>query len=363
MIALQQTLCSSEIAPMLTSYPSSRSALPAQALRHAYLAGTGKALPSGVLRNLDFPPSLNTDDAWIHSRTGIRERRIAATNETSASLGLQASRHALASAGLSARDLDLIIFATVTPDSSVPSNACRIQGALGCRPIGAFDVSGACTGFIQGLTIANQFIAAGTCENVLVVGADLLSRTVDYTDRTTCILFGDGAGAVVLSATGQDDYGIRWSRLFSDGQRSDLIWMPSHVSDKGPPLHEPTATGGAAHPKAIWLNGREVFKFAVRCLISLVQEMLLSVPFAANDRIFLVPHQVNQRILDAALPELPIPPERVVVNLERYGNTSAASVPIALDEALRQRYVGCGDHLLLVAFGGGLTWGGTIISL
>ncbi|MFO0926813.1 MAG: beta-ketoacyl-ACP synthase III [Gemmataceae bacterium] len=347
---------------MPISLSSGRSTVAGPALRHAYLAGTGQALPSRVLRNRDFPPSLNTDDGWIHSRTGIRERRIASAEETSASLGVAASRHALAAAGLSPRDLDLIIFATVTPESSVPSNACRVQGALGCRPIGAFDVSGACTGFVQGLTIASQFIATGTCENVLVVGADVLSRTVDYTDRTTCILFGDGAGAVVLSATGQTDYGIRWSRLFSDGQRSDLIWMPSHVTDKGPPLtgsDGPTAT----HPKAIWLNGREVFKFAVRCLIALVQEMLTSVSFPTGDRVFLVPHQVNQRILDAALPELAIPPDRVIVNLDRYGNTSAASVPVALDEACRGRMVGPGDHLLLVAFGGGMTWGGTVLSL
>jgi 3-oxoacyl-[acyl-carrier-protein] synthase-3 len=338
-------------------------ALSAPPLRRAALAGTGRALPARVLANADFPPSLETSDEWIRTRTGIRERRIAGPNETSFTLGLEAARQALNSSGLSPRDLDLIIFATVTPETVVPSNACRVQGALGCRPIGAFDVNGACTGFVQGLTVASQFLAAGTCEHVLVIGADLLSRVLDYRDRTSCILFGDGAGAVVLSASDEGDRGILWSKICSDGAKCDMIRMASQVTHQPAPTIEAFEPGPAHVNEFIQLNGREVFKFAVRTMVSLVQEALEAVKLPRPDRLFLVPHQVNQRIIDAALEDLPISADRVVLNLERYGNTSAASIPIALDEALRAGTVGPGDHLLLVAFGGGMTWGGAVISL
>jgi 3-oxoacyl-[acyl-carrier-protein] synthase-3 len=327
------------------------------------LTGTGSALPVRVFRNDDFPASLNTTDEWIRTRTGIRERRIADPAETSCTLGIQAARQAMVSSGLAPCDLDLIIFATVTPDTMVPSNACRVQSALECRPIGAFDIVGACTGFVQGLSIASQFIATGACDHVMVIGAEVLSRTLDYCDRGSCILFGDGAGAAVLSATGELERGIRWVRLYADGSKGDLIYMPSHVTNTPTPFtngHNCTADLGGKHVR---INGREVFKFAVRSMISLVHEALEQVKPEERKRLFLVPHQVNQRIIDAALEELPIPANRVVINLDRYGNTSAASVPIALDEALRTRIVGPGDHLLLVAFGGGMTWGGAIISL
>ena len=332
-------------------------------LRRAALAGTGRAVPSRVLGNVDFPASLETSDEWIRTRTGIRERRIAGQKDTSFTLGLEASRAALASAGLSPRDLDLIVCATVTPQTMVPSNACRVQGALGCRPIGAFDVNGACTGFVQGLSIAAQFIAAGSCEHVLVIGSELLSRTVDYRDRSSCILFGDGAGAFVLSATGEGERGLLWSKFFSDGERCDMITMPSQVTHVKEPAIDGHDEPGEPVADFLRLNGREVFKFAVRTMIGLVEEALESVKLARPDRLFLVPHQVNQRIIDAALAELPIPAERVVLNLERYGNTSAASIPMALDEALRAGAVGPGDHLLLVAFGGGMTWGGAVLTL
>jgi len=339
-----------------TSHPLSH-------LRQAALAGTGRAVPVRIVRNDDFPASLQTNDQWIRTRTGIRQRCIAGPNDTSFSLGLKASEQALASSGLSPRDIDLIIFATVTPDTMVPSNACRLQAALGCRPIGAFDVLGACTGFVQGLTIATQFIATGSCEHVLVVGGEVLTRTVDFTDRSSCILFGDGGGAVILSATDDPERGIRWSKLFSDGDKADLIYMPSQVTHIPPP--EILADMGPLPDrggKFIHINGREVFRFAVRTMIKVVQEALLAVPLPM-DRVWLVPHQVNQRIIDAAMPELPIPASRVVLNLERFGNTSAASVPIAMDEAIRNGQIGAGDHLVLVAFGGGMTWGAVILSL
>lgn len=331
--------------------------------RRAVLSGTGSALPDRVVANDDFPELLNTGDEWIRSRTGIRERRVAGPDESSSSLGLKAAREAVVSAGLDPLDIDLILFATVTPDTMVPSNACRVQGALGCRPVAAFDIGCACTGFVQALTIANQFIGTGACENILVIGSEVLSRTLDYHDRSSCILFGDGAGAVVLSASGEAERGIRWTKVCSDGTRADLIYMPSNVTHRPPPLLELSLPDAPPYSKHVHLNGREVFKFAVRTMISLVREALDSVELSSLDRLFLVPHQVNQRIIDAALEELPIPADRVVINLDRYGNTSAASIPIALDEAMRSHAIGPGDHLLLVAFGGGMTWGGTVISL
>lgn len=332
-----------------------------RSLMRAALAGTGRCLPEKVVRNGDFPPSLGTSDEWIRTRTGIRERRVAGPEENTFTLGLRASRAALDAAGLGPEDLDLIVCATVTPHTMVPSNACRIQGALGCRPVAAFDVSGACTGFLHALSIGHQFISTGTSRNVLVVGSEVLSRTLDYTDRASCILFGDGAGAAVLSATDDEDKGVRWLRLYSDGARGELIHMASHVTHAPPPL-----TGSAYEPgfrDFTRLNGREVFKFAVRALVGLVQDALAACPPSDHDRLFLVPHQVNGRIIEAALQELPLRPDQVVLNLERYGNTSSASVPIALDEALRSGDVGPGDHVLLAAFGGGLTWGGALLSL
>jgi 3-oxoacyl-[acyl-carrier-protein] synthase III len=336
-------------------------------LSRAVLNSTGSCVPRRVLRNDDFHPSLQTNDEWIRTRTGIRERRIAGPEENSSSLGLEASRQALIRSGLTGRDLDLIVVATVTPLTMVPSNACRLQAGLGCRPIGAFDINGACTGFVQALAVANQFIASGSCRHVLVVGAEVLSRTTDYSDRNTCILFGDGAGAVILSAGpgtsngSSSGVGLRWVRLFSDGSRGDLIQMSSQVTYRCLPLDG--GLGELGKPPFLRLNGREVFKFAVRALIDLVREALASTSLTEQNRLFLVPHQVNQRIIDAALPHLDIPPERVILNLDRHGNTSSASIPIALDEALRNGTLVSGDHIVLAAFGGGLTWGGALLSL
>ncbi len=331
-------------------------------LLRAALAGTGRCLPSRVVRNQDFPASLETSDEWIRTRTGIRERRIAGPDENSFTLGLRASQAALEAAQLGPEEIDLIVCATITPHTMVPSNACRLQAALGCRYIPAFDVLGACTGFLHALSVGNQFIATGTYRNVLVVGTDVLSRTIDYSDRGSCILFGDGAGAAILSPTEDQERGVRWLQLYSDGTRGELIHMHSQVTHVPPP----DLSGGPPAElvrDCVRLNGREVFRFAVRALISLVQDALAAVPLPSNQRLFLVPHQVNGRIIDAALQELPLDIDRVMLNLERYGNTSAASVPIALDEAIRDRVIRPGDHILLAAFGGGLTWGGALISL
>jgi 3-oxoacyl-[acyl-carrier-protein] synthase-3 len=322
------------------------------------LIGTGSALPRRVVSNDQLPAILDTSDQWIVSRTGIHERRICAPEETSATLGLKAARFALESSGLSPDDLDLIICATVTPDTLVPSTACVIQGGLGCTNVPAFDVNAACSGFIYSLAVASQFLQTGTCRNVLVVGSDTLSRVVDFTDRNTCILFGDGAGAVVVAADEGTDNGLAF-RLHADGSRNDLIRLngvgrrPPFAVAPGPP---------APHPDDfLRMNGREVFKFAVQTICRSIRETLEASQLTAADIDLIIPHQVNQRILDSAFPQLGISLDKVVVNLDRYGNTSAASIPIALDEAVRSGRARTGDRALLIAFGAGLTWASAVL--
>ncbi len=324
------------------------------------LLGTGSCLPARVLRNADFPASLDTSDEWIRSRTGIQERRIAACNETSASLGLEASRRALEAARLSPADVDMIICATVTPDMMVPANACLIQGGLGCRPIPAFDLNAACTGFIYGLAVAAQFIRTGVCRHVLVVGSETLSRVTDFSDRTTCVLFGDGAGAAVLG-TAEPPRGQHAFRLHADGQRADYIRL--NGARLRPPLSSPAEARPNDASDFLRMNGREVFKFAVRTIGEIIGETLADCNLTPADIDLVIPHQVNQRIIDAAFADLNFPKEKLMVNLDRYGNTSAASIPIALDEAVRTRRIGPGDRVLLIAFGGGLTWGGGVWTL
>jgi 3-oxoacyl-[acyl-carrier-protein] synthase-3 len=322
------------------------------------LLGTGSSLPARTLRNCDFPPSLDTSDEWIRSRTGITERRIVAESETSGSLGLAAARRALEMSQRNAADLDMIICATVTSDMLVPSNACLIQAGLGCRPIPAFDLNAACTGFLYGLAVAAQFIRTSSCRHILVVGTETLSRVSDFSDRTTCVLFGDGAGAVVVGAADGRGRGQHWFRLYSDGSRGDYIRL------NGARLRRPASS--PAEPRAsdefdyLRMNGREVFKFAVRTIIELVEESLSECGLTPTDIDLVIPHQVNQRIIDAAFADLDFPSDKLMVNLDRYGNTSAASIPIALDEAMRTGRAAPGDRVLLIAFGGGLTWAGGV---
>lgn len=326
----------------------------------AALRGTGSHVPDRVVPNDWFTNHVDTSDEWIRTRTGIRERRFLAPTETAGTLAVTASRKALEAADLSPDDLDLIVCATVTPDHMCPSTACVIQAGLGCRPVPAMDLSAACTGFLYAMSVGDQFIRTGTYRNVLVVGTDILSRTIDLTDRNSCILFGDGAGAVVLSATDAPGRGVRSVKLYADGAAGGvgadrLIHLPAKVT-----LQPPLAEKDRQH---IWLNGREVFKFAVRRMIELVQDALDEAARLGLKIDLLIPHQVNQRIIDAALDHTGFPGSKVMVNLAKYGNTSAASVPIALDEALREGRARRGDSVLLVAFGGGLTWGSTIITL
>lgn len=324
-------------------------------LYNSVIRSTGCSVPSRVVPNEWFTRYVETSDEWILTRTGIRERRFVGPDETSATLGVAAARKALETSDLRPEDIDLIICATVTPENMCPQNATVIHAALGCRPIPAFDVSAACSGFIYAMSIADKFLKTGAARHALIVGADVLSRALDLTDRNSCILFGDGAGAAILSASTQNDRGIHNIKIFADGGPRELIHVPGLVTPQ-PPADQ-------KQYEHIRLNGREVFKFAVRRMIELTQDAILECRLAGREIDLMVPHQVNQRIIDAALEATGFPAEKVVVNLERYGNTSAASVPIALDEAVKSGRAKPGDTLLLVAFGGGLTWGSAIVTL
>lgn len=322
------------------------------------ILGTGRFLPPRIVPNSEFLATLDTSDEWIRSRTGISERRYAGTGDTSATMGTLAAREALAAANVQPGEIDLIVCATVTPDMMCPSTANLIQAYLDCNPVPAFDVSAACSGFVYALTVGDQFIRTGTARRVLVVGTEVLSRVADFTDRNTCILFGDGAGAVVLGPSTKPGVGLHKLRLYADGGRQELIQVPSKVTPNPPP-------GNAVLPNLNYLrmNGREVFKFAVNTLRDMIVQAQADCEELGKTIRLIVPHQVNVRIIDAVLEGMKIPPEQVIVNLDRYGNTSAASVPIALDEAVRSGRCGQGDTVLLVAFGGGLTWSSAIITL
>jgi 3-oxoacyl-[acyl-carrier-protein] synthase-3 len=325
------------------------------------LRGTGSCLPARVVPNDEFTTAfrLDTTDEWIRTRTGIRERRFAGPGDTSASLGTAAARRALEAAGVQPHDIDLIVCATITPDFMSPSTANLIQTGLGCRPVPAFDLTAACSGFLYALSAATQFVRTGAARHALVIGADVLTRIVDFTDRNSCILFGDGAGAVVLSATPVLNCGVRAVRLYSDATRQELIQVPSRVTPNPPP-----GSPSLQRLDYMRLSGREVFRFAVTRMVELIAQARADVRELGLGAIdVLIPHQVNQRIIDAALEAAAFPHDKVVVNLDRYGNTSAASVPIALDEALRAGRCKPGDVALLVAFGGGLTWSSALVVL
>jgi 3-oxoacyl-[acyl-carrier-protein] synthase-3 len=325
------------------------------------LTGTGSCLPSRIVPNEEFAETLNLDtsDEWIRTRTGIRTRRFAGAGETSASLGTTAAFNAIDAARLNPEDIDLIICATVTPDLMCPATANLIQAGLGCRHIPAFDLAAACSGFLYALSVGSQFVRTGAAKHALIVGAEVLTRAMDLTDRNSCVLFGDGAGAVILSATDVMNTGIRSIRLYSDGSRQELIQVPSRVTPNPPP-----GPPQLQRLEYMRISGREVFRFAVTRMIELIHQAEIDCrEMGLNGPDVLIPHQVNQRIIDAALETAKFPPEKVMVNLDKYGNTSAASVPIALDEALKTGRCKPGDTVLLVAFGGGLTWSSAIVTL
>jgi 3-oxoacyl-[acyl-carrier-protein] synthase III len=319
--------------------------------RYSRIAGTGGYLPAQVLTNAELEKRVDTTDQWIVERTGIRERRIAAPGENTCDLAEQAARRAIEAAHLTPADIDLIIVATTTPDRVFPSTACLLQQRLDIHGCPAFDIQAVCTGFIYALDIADRFIRTGGARRALVVGADVMSRITDWTDRGTCVLFGDGAGAVVLEAS--DEPGILSSHLHADGQYQDLLMVPAGVSQGYDKVQE-----GKAYVR---MQGNEVFKVAVNTLGRIVDETLEAncLPQSAID--WLIPHQANIRIIEATAKKLKMPMERVVVTVGEHGNTSAASVPLALDVAVRDGRIKRGETLLLEAFGGGFTWGSTLL--
>jgi len=319
----------------------------------AYIAGTGSYVPERRLTNAELERTVDTSDEWIVQRTGIRERRIAAPSEATSDLAVAAAKVALESAGLSAGDLDCIILCSVTPDTYMPAGAVYVQRALQAMRACAFDISAACTGFVYGVAVGSSLIRSGMYRHVLVVGAETLSRVIDFTDRNTCILFGDGAGAAIISRVeGETTSRVVDSYLRADGNGACLIEMPGGGS-RSPATH--ATVDGKLH--YLRMQGKEVFKFATKSMVELIEAALERNGLEPADLGAVIPHQVNYRIIEAALKKIAIPQDRMLLNLERYGNTSAASVPIALHEAVSQGRLKRGDHVLLVAFGAGLTWG------
>lgn len=312
------------------------------------IKSVGTHVPAGVLTNADLEKMVDTSDTWIRERTGIIERRIAAPSEGTTDLGVAAARDALAAAGLAPEETDLVVCATSTPDSVFPSCASRIQEALGARG-GAFDVQAACTGFLYGLSVADQFVSAGEARQALVVGAETLTKILNFKDRGTCVVFGDGAGAVVLGpAVG--DAGIRSCVLGSDGSGGDLIYVaPGAPSPEGPGRPE------------IRMEGRKVFRFATEILAEATLRALEKAGVPLEEVKLIVPHQANARIIEAAAKKLGVAPEVMVNNIARYGNTSTASIPLALKEVLAEGRLNPGDHVVLVGFGAGLTWGACVL--
>ena len=323
--------------------------------RYAHITGWGMGLPRRVMTNDDWAQLIDTSDEWIRSRTGVVERRIAGEGESTLTLSMEAARQALEVAGISPAQLDLIIVGTLTPEYVIPSTACLVQDGLGAMHAAAFDLSAGCSGFIYGLSLATDSIRAGNCQHALVIGAETLSRVMDWTDRATCVLFADGAGAVVVSGS-ETPGGVLSSALGSDGSGGDYLIVPAGGS-KLPASHE--TVDQRLH--TIKMNGREVFKFATRTMNKATRLVCQKANISLKDVNLVVPHQANHRIIQSAARSLNLPMERFVVNLDRYGNTSAATVPIALCEAIESGRVQRGDHLVLVAFGAGLTWGAAVV--
>ena len=324
--------------------------------RYAHICGWGTSVPQRTLSNHELARMVDTNDEWIVARTGVSQRYIANGHETTASLGTAAAREALDIADVAPDDVDLIIVATSTPEHNFPATASLVQDALGARNAGAFDMAAACTGFVYALSVASQAIQAGAMETVLVIGAETLSKIVNWEDRGTCVLFGDGAGAFVLQGS-ESPGGVLASVLRSDGSGGDLLKVPA---------------GGSAMPASyetlrdnlhtIHMNGREVFRFATRVMADACRDVVAAAGLTMDDVNIIVPHQANKRIIEAAARGLRLPIDRFVINLDRYGNTSTASIPIALCEAVSEGRIRPNDNLIMVAFGGGLTWGATVVT-
>ena len=317
---------------------------------YSRIVGTGSYLPPRVMTNAEFAARLDTTDEWIRERTGIVQRHIAEKSQASSDLALEASRHALQAAGVKAEELDLIIVATSTPDYVFPSTACLLQSKLGVKGSAAFDVQAVCSGFVYGLATADAFIKSGRNKKALVVGAEVFSRILDWNDRGTCVLFGDGAGAVVLSADSKP--GIHASVLRADGSHAGMLSVPGNVCG-----------GAIVGSPFLQMNGQAVFKFAVKVLEESARETVAAADMQLSDIDWLIPHQANVRILDATARKLGLPHEKLVITVDHHGNTSAASVPLALDEFVRAGKIRKGHRLLLQGVGGGFTWGSSVVTL
>ena len=317
---------------------------------HSRIAGTGSYLPPTVVTNDELAKRLDTSDAWIQERTGIRQRHIADLSQASSDLALEASRRALQAAGMAAEQIDLIVVATSTPDFVFPSTACLLQAKLGVKGCAAFDVQAVCSGFVYGLATADNFIRAGTHKNALVVGAEVFSRILDWNDRGTCVLFGDGAGAVVLTAAPRP--GVHASILRADGSLAGILSVPGNVSG-----------GNIIGSPFLQMQGGQVFKVAVRVLDEVARETVAAAGMTLEDIDWLIPHQANVRILEATAKRLGLPRERLVVTVDHHANTSAASVPLALDEYVRAGKIRTGHRVLLQGVGGGFTWGATLVTM
>jgi len=318
---------------------------------YSRITGTGGYLPENITTNADLEKLVDTSDEWIQDRTGIRQRHIAAENESTCDLAEHAARNAIEAAGIDTSDIDLIIVATTTPDKIFPSTACLLQQRLDIHGPAAFDIQAVCTGFVYALSIADKFIKSGSAKCALVVGADTLSRIIDWTDRSTCVLFGDGAGAVILRASNEP--GILSTHLHADGKYNELLMVPEGISQGFDKVKDGTAY--------IHMQGNEVFKVAVNTLGRIVDETLAANKLEKKDIDWLVPHQANTRIISATAKKLKMPMERVVLTVPEHGNTSAASIPLAMDVAVKDGRIKAGDTVLLEAFGGGFTWGSALL--
>jgi 3-oxoacyl-[acyl-carrier-protein] synthase-3 len=318
------------------------------------IAGTGSYVPARVVTNHDLERMVETSDEWIVQRTGIKERRVVSPGEACSDLGVKAAEQALDAAGISAADLDFILMATCTPDAPLPSTACLVQHRLGAARAAACDISAACCGFVYALAVGDAFVRTGA-RHVLVIGSEVMSVITDWTDRSTCILFGDAAGAVVLSAS-DDDRGILSSHLHSDGNLGDLICVPG-----GGSRMPPSAQVMDERLQYIKMKGNETYEVAVKTLVKSAKEALEHNKLSAADLALYVPHQANLRIIKAVAQRLGVPMEKIALNIERYGNTSAASIPLVLDEAVRSGRLAEGSLVLLSAFGSGLTWASTVV--
>jgi 3-oxoacyl-[acyl-carrier-protein] synthase III len=315
---------------------------------HSRIAGTGRHLPARIVSNEELARTVDTSDEWVRTRTGILQRHIAAEGEQTSDLALAAARPALEAAGVAPRDVDLIVVATTTPDMIFPSTACILQAKLGARGGPAFDLQAVCAGFVYALAIADKMVASGAARNALVVGAEIYSRILDWNDRGTCVLFGDGAGAVVLLPSKTP--GIIASKLYADGAHKDILCVPGQVH------------GGDVRGRPfVQMDGQHVFKFAVKVLAEAAHDALAiaNLPVSAID--WLIPHQANLRIIDATAKKLHVPAERVVVTVDRHANTSAASIPLALDVAVRDGRIERGQHVMMLGVGGGFTWGSALV--